>query len=150
LGLLNEAEEALAEANIIDNRNPTVWGYLALMCATIEPRRNQESDQCMRQAIKLNLMDSELLARIGNAYKVDGRFDMAEAALRRALAATGNKDQKIRLALAEVLQSQNKYEVAIKEYRTVLRGDSSAANKKVAAIGVKTLEAALGGSDTIQ
>ena len=150
LGLLNEAEEALAEANIIDNRNPTVWGYLALMCATIEPRRNQESDQCMRQAIKLNLMDSELLARIGNAYKVDGRFDMAEAALRRALAATGTKDQKIRLALAEVLQSQNKYEVAIKEYRTVLRGDSSAANKKVAAIGVKTLEAALGGSDTIQ
>ena len=143
---LNEAEEALAEANIIDNRNAQVWGYLALMCLQVEPRRDQEADQSLRQAIKLNLMEPALLADIGNAYKDAGRYEASEAALRRSLAAGGETDPGVRLSLANVLKCQNKYEVAIKEYRTVLRADlSSAANKKAAAAGVQNMEQALGG-----
>ena len=107
---LNEAEEALAEANIIDNRNAQVWGYLALMCLQVEPRRDQEADQSLRQAIKLNLMEPALLADIGNAYKDAGRYEASEAALRRSLAAGGETDPGVRLSLANVLKCQNKYE----------------------------------------
>ncbi|MBN3289296.1 CFA70 protein, partial [Polypterus senegalus] len=46
LGELEEAEDALSEANIMNNRNPEVWGYLTLIC------------------LQLNLQNEELLAEI--------------------------------------------------------------------------------------
>ena len=32
LGELSEAEQALSEANILNNTDPEVWGYLSLVC----------------------------------------------------------------------------------------------------------------------
>uniref|UniRef100_A0A8C4SEI2 Cilia and flagella associated protein 70 n=1 Tax=Erpetoichthys calabaricus TaxID=27687 RepID=A0A8C4SEI2_ERPCA len=36
LGELEEAEDALSEANIMNNRNPEVWGYLTLICLQVK------------------------------------------------------------------------------------------------------------------
>lgn len=35
LGELTEAEDALTEANALNNRNPEVWGYLSLICLKV-------------------------------------------------------------------------------------------------------------------
>ena len=32
LGELKEAEQALSEANILNNTDPEVWGYLSMVC----------------------------------------------------------------------------------------------------------------------
>ena len=85
-----------------------------------------------------------LLHDVGTAYADNGRFEQAEQLLRRSLAAGGETSSEVRLLLAQVLKSQNKYEVAIKEYQQVLMGgNSSAANKKAAAQGVQDMEKAL-------
>ncbi len=35
LGDLILAEDALAQANILDNLNPKVWGYMTILCLTV-------------------------------------------------------------------------------------------------------------------
>ena len=35
LGELGDAESALSEANILNNRDPLTWAYLALLCMKV-------------------------------------------------------------------------------------------------------------------
>ncbi|NXE01973.1 CFA70 protein, partial [Chaetorhynchus papuensis] len=57
-----EAEDALSEANALNNTNAEVWGYLALVC--LQGGRQLEAEQCYKYTIKLGLKDSELLREI--------------------------------------------------------------------------------------
>uniref|UniRef100_A0AAR2L6Z2 Cilia and flagella associated protein 70 n=1 Tax=Pygocentrus nattereri TaxID=42514 RepID=A0AAR2L6Z2_PYGNA len=52
LGELTEAEDALSEANTLNNRNPKVWGYLALVC--LQTGRKLEAEQSYKYALKVN------------------------------------------------------------------------------------------------
>ena len=40
LGEISEAEDALAEANILNNKNADVWAYLSLVCLKVAAARN--------------------------------------------------------------------------------------------------------------
>ncbi|XP_071963132.1 cilia- and flagella-associated protein 70-like [Antedon mediterranea] len=62
LGELSEAEDALSEANILNNSDPLVWGYLSLVC--LQTDRQLEAEQSYKYALKVNLQDEELLAEI--------------------------------------------------------------------------------------
>ena len=62
LGELDEAEEALSEANVLNNTNPVVWGFLALV--TMRTHRKLEAEQCFKFATKLGLSDEKLLNEI--------------------------------------------------------------------------------------
>ena len=62
LGQLEEAEDALAEANLLDPLNPQVWGYLSLLC--LQTQRKLEAEQSFKFASKLNLSDESLLGEI--------------------------------------------------------------------------------------
>ena len=62
LGQLEEAEDALAEANLLDPRNPEVWGYLSLLC--LQSNRQLEAEQSFKFASKLKLQNSELMSEI--------------------------------------------------------------------------------------
>ncbi|KAL8608639.1 hypothetical protein ACOMHN_002868 [Nucella lapillus] len=62
LGELGEAEDALMEANILNNSDPEVWGYLSLVC--LRTGRKVEAEQSYKHAIKLQLQDTPLLAEI--------------------------------------------------------------------------------------
>ncbi|KAM5151786.1 LOW QUALITY PROTEIN: cilia- and flagella-associated protein 70 [Mantella aurantiaca] len=57
-----EAEEALSEANALNNSNPLVWGYLALVC--LKTGRQLEAEQSYKYTRKLNLQDQTLLTEI--------------------------------------------------------------------------------------
>ncbi|XP_077305661.1 cilia- and flagella-associated protein 70 isoform X2 [Lithobates pipiens] len=57
-----EAEEALSEANALNNSNPSVWGYLALVC--LKTGRQLEAEQSYKYTRKLNLQDQTLLTEI--------------------------------------------------------------------------------------
>ncbi|XP_033101103.1 cilia- and flagella-associated protein 70-like isoform X2 [Anneissia japonica] len=70
LGELSEAEDALSEANILNNSDPLVWGYLSLVC--LHTGRQLEAEQSYKYAIKVNLQDEELLAEIHSVQEQVG------------------------------------------------------------------------------
>ncbi|KAH9509070.1 Cilia- and flagella-associated protein 70 [Bulinus truncatus] len=70
LNELTEAEDALSEANILNNNDPEVWSYLSLIC--LKTKRRLEAEQAYKYAIKLNLDDAALLAEIHREQVVYG------------------------------------------------------------------------------
>ncbi|XP_036684360.1 cilia- and flagella-associated protein 70 isoform X2 [Balaenoptera musculus] len=59
---LTEAEDALSEANALNNYNAEVWAYLALVC--LKAGRQLEAEQAYKYTMKLKLKDESLLAEI--------------------------------------------------------------------------------------
>ncbi|NWZ68005.1 CFA70 protein, partial [Acrocephalus arundinaceus] len=57
-----EAENALSEANALNNTNAEVWGYLALIC--LQGGRQLEAEQCYKYSVKLGLQNDALLREI--------------------------------------------------------------------------------------
>lgn len=70
LGELSEAEDALCEANILNNSDPEVWGYLSLVC--LRTGRQLEAEQAYKYALKVNLKDQDLLSEIEDTQKTVG------------------------------------------------------------------------------
>ncbi|XP_056020644.1 cilia- and flagella-associated protein 70-like isoform X10 [Ostrea edulis] len=70
LGELAEAEDALSEANILNNTDPEVWGYLSLVC--LKTGRQLEAEQAYKYALKLNLVDYDLLTEIQHVQQEVG------------------------------------------------------------------------------
>ena len=73
LGELSEAEDALCEANILNNSDPEVWGYLSLVC--LGTGRQQEAEQAYKYALKVGLEDPGLLDEIHQTQEEVGFGD---------------------------------------------------------------------------
>ncbi|XP_048348434.1 cilia- and flagella-associated protein 70 isoform X2 [Sphaerodactylus townsendi] len=57
-----EAEDALSEANALNNNNAEVWAYLALVC--MAGGRQLEAEQSYKYAVKLGLDNEDLLREL--------------------------------------------------------------------------------------
>jgi len=143
LGAYTDAEDALAEANILNNQNPQIWGYLALLCLQSTAPRVEEADQSLNQAVRLGLGDPSLLERIGASYATLGCYSQAESTLKRSTALSENG--ATRKLLGDVMAAQNKLEEALQVYETVCDADGNTdAIRKEAAMGKAAMLEALG------
>ncbi|XP_007938900.1 LOW QUALITY PROTEIN: cilia- and flagella-associated protein 70 [Orycteropus afer afer] len=70
---LTEAEDALSEANALNNYNAEVWAYLALVC--LKAGRQLEAEQAYKYTMKLKLKDEALLAEIHMVQETVGFGD---------------------------------------------------------------------------
>ncbi|XP_051030446.1 cilia- and flagella-associated protein 70 isoform X2 [Phodopus roborovskii] len=70
---LTEAEDALSEANALNNYNAEVWAYLALVCLKVG--RQLEAEQAYKYTIKLKLKNEALLAEIHSVQEMVGFGD---------------------------------------------------------------------------
>ncbi|KAM6182870.1 cilia- and flagella-associated protein 70 isoform 2-T2 [Erethizon dorsatum] len=70
---LSEAEDALSEANALNNYNAEVWAYLALVC--LKAGRQLEAEQAYKYTVKLKLKDEALLAEIHMVQEMVGFGD---------------------------------------------------------------------------
>lgn len=113
---LEQAEDALAEANILNNFDADVWGYLTLVC--LQTGRVTEGDQAFMQALKLDLTNGSLLTEIGEAYAAVDRYADAEQCLRRSIEL--EESAHAHRVLAGVLNAQGQKEGAVAEYMMVL------------------------------
>nr|KAF6322145.1 cilia and flagella associated protein 70 [Pipistrellus kuhlii] len=59
---ISEAEDALSEANALNNNNAEVWAYLALV--SLKAGRQLEAEQAYKYTMKLKLKDEALIAEI--------------------------------------------------------------------------------------
>ena len=110
------AEEALSEANVLNNRHPVVWGTLALSC--LGAGRIEEADQALREAYKLDLADADLLVSLGGALLECGKWSDAEGAVRKALLVSPSASGL--QGLGETLMEQHRYEEALSAFKEAI------------------------------
>lgn len=123
LGEVGQAEEALSEANVLNNRHPSVWGQLALLC--LQGGRFDEAEQAIQQAYRLDLDSTELLLQLAAALHSAGKWFDADTAARRALLyGAGAPAYKV---LADALMEQHRYDDALAAYRAAIDDPSAAA-----------------------
>ena len=68
LGALGDSEAALQEANVRNNENAVVWGYICLLCLNVGGKRLEQANRAQAVAARLGLADSTLLRELANAY----------------------------------------------------------------------------------
>jgi len=71
LSLYEDAEQALSQANVLDDCNASTWLYLGLLClytTTTPPGRYIQARQCFVQALKFGASDPRLWQEVGNLH----------------------------------------------------------------------------------
>lgn len=158
---MQDAEDALEEANLIDNRNPHVWAYLCLLCiADPSGRRLLEAGRCLQQALRLGITGPDsggLLRELAMAHVSVDKLSTAEDLLRRTLRAeaaisiSGKSSAYTRKLLADVLVGQNLLVNAVDEYRAVISDEEAdVAMRLEACEGCISLLASLGRDEEIR
>ena len=78
------AEKLLTKANILDTSNSNVWGYMTLVLLKNGNRVNS-AFQSLKESIRLNINNDDLLLDIGHAFVAVGHEETAKKALEYAL-----------------------------------------------------------------
>ena len=168
---MEDAEDALLEANLLDNRNPDVWCYLSLFCLSCANNRLEEAEKALDQAIRLQLDSTALLRELATSFMSLDKLLIAEDLIRRTIALEGgtpssettslpttatastvpNTSARSRKLLADILAGQNQAAKAVLEYKGVL-ADPFADNltKLAAAASCQSLLTALGRPEEIK
>jgi tetratricopeptide (TPR) repeat protein len=168
---MDDCEDALLEANMLDNRNPNVWGYLSLYCLSCANNRLEEAEKALEQAIRLGLAAPALLRELATSFMSVDKLLIAEDLIRRTIAIetastvgddsniqqqqqsniSNNAAARSRKLLADILVGQNLAAKAVQEYKTVL-ADPFADNstKLSAAEACNSLLVGLGRSEEVK
>jgi len=77
LGELPAAEDAIAQANILDNLNPLIWALNAILCLKYGKQRLNQACFALEQALNLGLKDSLLLEELGDMLEAQGLHEEA-------------------------------------------------------------------------
>lgn len=117
----DRADLALREANICNNHDARVWGWLAVLAATQD--RFEEAETAVRWAYKEGLEDNSILTEIGRELLEKTQYRLAEAALRRSVASGAGS--QTRCFLGDVLLEQGGYEEAREQYEAAAAMESS-------------------------
>ena len=78
LGEVEDAEMALRESNLLDNRNSEVWAYQALLCLQVGVRRSEEADAALFQTLRLGLSAPSVLRELATAFMASDKLQIAE------------------------------------------------------------------------
>jgi tetratricopeptide (TPR) repeat protein len=132
-----DAEDALQEANLIDNCNPSVWGYLCVLCLSTGGHRLEEADNCCYQSLRLGLLNPLILREMSMAYIAVDKLILAEELLRRVIFIEekeyGKCSSYTRRLLGDVLAGQNQAAQAIEEYQLIIEEEETEIEMRIQA-----------------
>eukprot|EP00347_Sterkiella_histriomuscorum_P008804 403343688 len=145
LGELHLAEDAFTQANILDNLNPKVWGYMTILCLYYGKDRRAQAEMCFKEAIQVGLKDIEILEEIGDLYAKENLLDLATESFKR-LVEIDPKHGEGWQKLADVYcsnnqqkQSHNERSLAIESYKKAIELVEGENNKSKIALTLKEL-----------
>jgi len=84
MGSFKDGEQALTQANIYDPLNGEIWGYLALL-ALNDGQRMVQAHQCLREMLKCELKNHELLEELADKLSNISKFEVAESLYKKLL-----------------------------------------------------------------
>lgn len=77
LGDVIAAEDAIDQANILDNQNCLSWALSSLICLQQGSKRLTQAKYCLREAISKGLSNSALLEELGDLFVQESQFEDA-------------------------------------------------------------------------
>ena len=101
---------------MLNVHNASVWGNLTLL--SLAMGREEEANRSYGEATRLGLDDAELLSAVGEAFLKSGKYDQAEASLRRSLATSFGPHTLC--LLGDTLREQGLLEKAKEQFQSVL------------------------------
>ncbi|KAA6417329.1 MAG: tetratricopeptide repeat 18, partial [Trebouxia sp. A1-2] len=109
----DNADVALMEANVMNNRHAEVWGYLALLA--LHTGQAAEAEQATMWALRCELCNTQLLDEIGEQCMTLGRYDKARDVLRQSLVIKDTPHARWLLGdalceLGDLVQAQSQYQ----------------------------------------
>jgi len=147
LGQLKEAEDAISNANILDNTNPKVWGFMTILCLSTGRQRLIQANLSFKEALRLGLKDQEIIEEIGDLYTNSEELDQALIAYQKLAEIAPTFADGLR-KFAEVLegphgQHQN-IDMAIEYYKKALQLTEGQQNKREIATKMAALYRKMG------
>lgn len=136
---LQQAEEALTQANIYDPFNGDTWGYLALLCLYDNGRFTQ-ANQALRELFKTDVGDLQLLEELGDELIKLQQYETSEKLFLKILETAGeNKTTlsnygELNLKLGKVNLSQKKYQEALVSFEEALNNLEGESDKQLAKV----------------
>ena len=130
---VDQAEQALCEANILDPHNPQVWGMLCVVCLEAQPPKMEEAEMAMKQALKFGLNTSEtwpvgygkfIVEQIASLYAKEGRYGPAASMLIRGL--ESSYAPSLNKQLGEVYFRNNELSLAATAFAEVVGENANA------------------------
>lgn len=137
---LDDAEQALLESNMLDNKFSDCWAYLCIVLLMKGSHRILEAEQCLFQTLRLGQYDTGVLRELATSFISVDKLQTAEDLIRRAIALESNAanysdlngngrrnniSAYTRKLLADVLAGQNNAAKAIEEYKAILSDESA-------------------------
>lgn len=74
LNELAQAEDAISQANILDNTNPMSWALSCMLCLKYGKQRLQQARFCMQQSISHGIKDGLILEEVGDLFEEQGLY----------------------------------------------------------------------------
>jgi len=119
LGYLEDAEDALQEANGADTHDDKVWGYFAIVCLMSNSQgRLKEANNALTQALRLNLSDVGIIRELGELFLAIDQRVQAEHLFARGIQIEGGEVGEFEYKLGTCLEKQNEYERALAIFDT--------------------------------
>jgi predicted Zn-dependent protease len=144
---VDQAEQALCEANILDPHNPEVWGMLCVVCLEAQPPKMQEAEMAMKQALKFGLNTSEtwpvgygkfIVEQIASLYAKEGRYAPAASMLIRGL--ESSYAPSLNKQLGEVYFRNNELSLAATAFAEVVGENANASPAEEQAVLVQLVQ----------
>ena len=134
-------------ANILDNTNPKVWGFMTILCLSTGRQRLIQANLSFKEALRLGLKDQEIIEEIGDLYSNSEELDQALIAYQKLAEIAPTFAEGLR-KFAEVLegphgQHQN-IDMAIEYYKKALHLTEGQQNKREIATKMAALYRKMG------
>jgi len=123
LGFLQDAEDALLEANGADTHDPKCWGLFILICLNSTPSRTKEAKDALEQALALGLSNVDILWEMGEQFDAIDCYDESERIWTKGyeVAKDYEKRAEFNLMLGKTLERKNEFVRSLDVFEETLK-----------------------------